>query len=66
MLDKLVVWVLTLKMRASDERGQDLIEYGLLTGGIAVALVASVALFSGSMKSWFGDMANWVSNSLTP
>jgi len=44
MLDKLVVFVLTLKMRLSDERGQDIMEYALLAGFIAVGFAVAAAL----------------------
>jgi Flp pilus assembly pilin Flp len=53
MIDKLVVKLLTLKMRLSDERGQDLVEYALLTGGIGLVLIASALVFSGVINDWF-------------
>jgi Flp pilus assembly pilin Flp len=62
MIDRIVVWALTLKARASSERGQDLVEYGLLTGGIAIALIAAVALFSGAAEGWFNSLAVWFNN----
>lgn len=40
MIDRIVVWVLRLK----SERGQDLIEYAMLSGLIAIILVAASLL----------------------
>ncbi len=65
MLDKLVVKFLVLKMWASDERGQDLAEYALLTGGVAILLIAAVGVLSGSIGTWFDRMGNWF-NGLNP
>jgi len=56
MLDKLVVFVLSLKAKLSGERGQDIMEYAILTGSIAVALVLAVAFFTGALEGWFTDM----------
>jgi len=57
MIDKLVVKLLTLKMRLSDERGQDLAEYALLTGGVAIAVMAGVIVFGGAIHTWFDTLA---------
>lgn len=65
MIDRIVAWVLMLKARLSEERGQDLTEYALITGGIAIALVAAVAFFSGAVSTWFSDLAAWF-NTLKP
>ena len=40
MIDRIVVWVLRLK----SERGQDLIEYAMLSGLIATILIAASLL----------------------
>jgi len=53
MIDKLVVFVLSLKAKLSSERGQDLMEYALLTGGIGLVLIASALVFSGVINDWF-------------
>jgi len=60
VIDRIVVWALTLKTRVSEEHGQDLTEYALLTGGIAIMLVTAVGLFSGAFIAWFGAMQEWV------
>jgi len=49
MIDRIVVWALTLKAQASEERGQDIMEYAILTGTIAVALAAGLLLFTGQL-----------------
>ena len=60
MIDRIVVWAMSLKARVSEEHGQDLTEYALLTGGIAIMLITAVGLFSGAFETWFGGMATWV------
>jgi len=62
MLDKLVVKLLVLKMWAGDEHGQDLAEYALLTGGIAILLVTAVGLLSGDIQAWVNRMGGWFTN----
>jgi len=57
MIDKLVVKLLTLKMRLSDERGQDLMEYALLTGGIAIVVLVGVGLLGTGLNDWFSKLA---------
>jgi Flp pilus assembly pilin Flp len=57
MIDRIVVWALTLKARVSEERGQDLVEYALITGGIGLALIAVTIAFRGAVATWFGDAA---------
>jgi Flp pilus assembly pilin Flp len=59
MLDKLVVKLLTW---IHGESGQDLVEYGLLTGGVAIALIAAVAVFSGAAGTWFNHLGTWFGN----
>ena len=59
MIDRIAVWALSLKAKLSEERGQDLVEYGLLSGGIAIALILAVAAFSGAIDGWFNAMADW-------
>jgi len=61
MIDRIAVWALSLKARASDESGQDLTEYALITGGVAIALIAAVAVFSGAVGAWFEALGGWFS-----
>jgi len=66
VIDRIVVWALSLKTRASEERGQDLTEYALLTGGIALILVTAVGLFTGVIETWFSDAADYFSTNFAP
>jgi len=54
-----------LRSLVKSERGQDLTEYALITGGVAIAAVIAVALLGTAFSTWFTDMATWV-GSLTP
>ena len=50
MIDRIVVWALRLR----SERGQDLIEYAMLGGLIALAIIAVGVLgFSGALNDMF-------------
>jgi Flp pilus assembly pilin Flp len=66
MLDKLVVKLLTLKAKLSSERGQDLMEYAIITGGIALALVGALAVLTPFVGDWFGSMGDWFAANLIP
>ena len=59
MIDRIAVWALSLKARASDESGQDLTEYALITGGVAIFLITAVGIFSGAAEDWFEALAGW-------
>ncbi len=41
-----------------DESGPTAIEYGLIAAGIAVAIIAAIALVGGSLQNMFNDVAN--------
>jgi len=66
MLDKLAVKLLTLKMWLSDERGQDVVEYGLLAGFIGLALAAAFLLFTPLMDNFASAIANCVDITANP
>ena len=56
-----------LRARMSEERGQDLLEYALLGGLIAVALLAFGVIFTpflATMASGIGACIDFTSNSL--
>ncbi|MGA2285974.1 MAG: Flp family type IVb pilin [Dehalococcoidia bacterium] len=59
MLDKLVVKLLTW---INDDHGQDMVEYVIITGGIAVALVAALAIFTPFISGWFSAMGAFFQN----
>jgi len=62
MIDKLVVKLLTLKMRLSDEHGQDLLEYALLGGLIAMAIIAvgTAAVMTGAITAMANGIAECI------
>ncbi len=62
MLDKLVVKLMVLKMWLSDDHGQDIMEYALLGGFIALAAAAAFVLLPiGSyMNAFAGTIGNCV------
>ena len=45
MIGRIVVWALRLK----SERGQDVMEYALITGGIAIVLIVAILVFTGAI-----------------
>jgi Flp pilus assembly pilin Flp len=61
MITSLRVSLRSLGARFDGERGQDLIEYALLSGLIAAALVAVFATgLSGALTSMVGGIANCI------
>ncbi|CAB3928003.1 Flp family type IVb pilin [Achromobacter anxifer] len=46
----------TLAQFWNDEDGITALEYGLIAGMVAVALIVAVGAFSGSLKSMFEDL----------
>jgi len=57
MIDRIVVWALTLPYRAREERGQDLVEYALITGGVGLMVIAATLLFRENIIAWWGKAA---------
>jgi Flp pilus assembly pilin Flp len=49
-----------LRSLVKSERGQDLVEYALLTGGIGVLLILAVGGLTLAWEGWFGAIAGWV------
>jgi Flp pilus assembly pilin Flp len=65
MIDRIAVWALALKTKLSSERGQDMMEYALITGGIGIALVGALAIISPTLiESWFQGLADAISDSI--
>ena len=54
-----------LRSLVKSERGQDLTEYALITGGIGIICAAGALLLGGAFSQWFADMTTWV-GTLTP
>jgi len=59
MIDRIVVWVMSLKARAREERGQDLVEYAVLTGSIAILVIVGAGLFGAGVDAWFDKLTTW-------
>jgi len=58
MIDRIVVWALSLKAKLGSERGQDVMEYALLGGLIAVAIIVAAGLLGTNLSTWFDEMAD--------
>lgn len=57
MLSLLITW---LKVHIPSERGQDLIEYAMLGGLIAIALAAGALVFSGALTAMAGGISDCI------
>ena len=53
---------LFLRFMSKNEKGQDLAEYGLLIGLIALAVVAAVTFLGNGIETTFNAIANTVSS----
>lgn len=60
MIDRIVLWLVALKARLSDERGQDLLEYAMLGGLIVIAILAIVGAFTGALQSMVKGIENCI------
>ena len=60
LLLKAMIGVRGLGLRLRDERGQDLIEYSLLSGLIAIAIIAAVVTLSGSIAAMATGIGNCI------
>ena len=64
MIDRITVWVLSAKAgissRLHGERGQDLTEYALITGGIAIVLIVALLVFTNQFGSLFTSLKNCI------
>lgn len=57
---KLYVW---LKDLLHSERGQDMVEYALITVVISVAIVlATILVLGGAFSQWAGDLASCITS----
>lgn len=55
MMTKMMAFIQAYK---SDIKGATAIEYGLIAGGISLAIVAAVFAFGGSLSSLFSTIAD--------
>jgi Flp pilus assembly pilin Flp len=42
-----------------EERGQDLVEYAVLTGSIAILVIVGALAFGGAVTDWFDALVDW-------
>lgn len=56
---KMAVW----KMRLASEKGQTLVEYGLILALIAVVVVGVIMAIGGKLNNVFGTVSNTLNNS---
>jgi pilus assembly protein Flp/PilA len=54
-----------LKSFAKDIKGATAIEYGLIAGGISLAIVAAVFAFGGDLKALFSTMSDKMAEART-
>jgi Flp pilus assembly pilin Flp len=47
----------TIRQFGTDERGQDVIEYGILIATIAVVVLLGTAAFGSQIRPWFEQLA---------
>ncbi len=64
-LTRVMLAVSDLKVRLTEERGQDLLEYALLGGLIAAALVAIIAIFGTALTAMGNGIAACIDFSST-
>ncbi len=57
MMTQLSLYVLILKSYFTEEEGQDLIEYALIAGLLALAAVAGLMAMSGSLETLWNNLS---------
>ena len=48
-----------------DDRGQDVVEYGLLIATIAIVVLIGVGIFGSSINAWFQTLAGHITTTGT-
>lgn len=54
--------LITKRLKNMDERGASAVEYGLLVGAIAVAIIAAVFLLGTKIKGYFDNTNTTIEN----
>ena len=57
MLKMYVKCMMVLNSFKESKKGQGMVEYGLIVGLIAIAVIAAIALLGGNISKLFGDVA---------
>lgn len=60
MLQYLLTWLKTVAPAEKSEKGQDLTEYSLLIGVIALIVIAGAILFGNNLLAFFNELAGTV------
>lgn len=60
MLTRMYVALTDLRARFAEERGQDLLEYALLGGLIAIGILAVTAVFTGALTSMINGIGSCI------
>ena len=60
----LPAWFRNLRRLSPDERGATATEYSILTGLIAIIIVAGVGTFGRALNLYFGELSTGVRNAL--
>ena len=51
-----------LRVKFASKKGQGMVEYGLILGGIAVAVVAVIALFGPALSAFFQTLIDYLTD----
>ena len=54
-----------LRVFFRDERGQDVVEYGLLIATIAIVVLIGVGIFGNNINAWFLNLAGRITTTGT-
>jgi pilus assembly protein Flp/PilA len=57
-------WISRLVSLLSSERGATATEYSVMTGFVALVIVAGVGLFGTALNAYFGDLTNGIKAAL--
>jgi Flp pilus assembly pilin Flp len=60
-----VQWQQVVEQRATREAGQDVVEYGLLIGTIAIVVLIGIAAFGAQIEPWFAQLARRITTTGT-
>ena len=56
----------SLRSRLSAERGEDVAEYALVLGLVAIAAIVGITLVGSSLQGWWNSLGGYISGLPTP
>jgi pilus assembly protein Flp/PilA len=62
MLSFINYFLMQLKTRINNEKGQGMVEYGLIIGLIAIVVIAALTAMGGGLKSVFNNITGELNN----